>query len=403
MSYAPYIMSFMLLMASIGSLSASDSITQKWYNYCSDNAGIIAGAATLGGLYIANALFNQPVKASLDVDKFNVITFIPGEQHDAEFFDRAGLGICCENGIKGILEKLRLGQPIDTQIRVSNTKLKKERIVHVFSGVPQKKKIIFIYSGGWIVGACGRTSRSDGFTKDNVLTPSCGVGLHLVNRYMRFGILNGTTVTFDYPTDTRRAFTAGQEDDLICLKKVYDEVAKHNPDAHIVLVGDCKGGTTILNLISHPLYYNQLPQVKGVLVESPPASIKHVAYNIADRWLWALPGSKHLVHGLFKFAMPAYDSCDQVHSILNAKKEHIPADLPIFIGRIQNDDIANDMIIEDMIQKLKENGNQKVHLYTTSEKIMHARLGKVAEYQQAANDFFKKYGFPYNEILAKTV
>lgn len=342
------------------------------------------------------------------LEDLHVTTFSPLQVHTSNETNFP----FAQRGIKKIVDAIRNKETINTHVLVRNSKLCKDALVHVHSGMPvtQDSQTIFIYSPGWLVGPRGKTVRSDGFNKDITVDLSGGVGAYLVYRYMRFGILSGTTVTFDYPTDALAHINGGQTPDVEILRRVYDAVVSYNPKARIVLVGDCKGGTTILNLISHPEYGKGLEQICAVLVESPPLSLTHIGDTIAAQWLWWLPYSKELLQKFFGWAAPAVQEFDKEHSIIKAPHAHVPQNIPIFLGCITPDDIASATDIRNIAQHIQMAGNSHVFLFSTPAwvqdatgkkfKLMHARLGKLPAYQEAANAFFARYGFPHDAVLA---
>jgi len=366
-----------------------------------------------------SAISAQPTPA-IDTAQLNIITFTPlkavqeNSSLPAEFAQ-------AEKGIKQVIERIKQKYAIDTHVLVSNAKTKKQTLVRVHRGVPSAEKqydtkTIFIYSPGLLVGPLGTMgvtrTRSDGFNKDINITISNGVGAFLVYRYMRFGLLNGTTVTFDYPTDARQLLNGGQRADVVYLKAVYDEVVRNNPQANIVFVGDCKGGTTILNVLTHPEFAQHLTQVKGAIIESPPLSFKHMASAIANGYLGGFPGTAATIHGVFRLFMPSYKDDPQEHTVLNAQKEHIPTTLPLLIGHIHDEELIANEDMVSLVKKLRSTGNPNVCFYecprwvkddvtNKEEKIRHARLGQVAEFQHVVNAFCQQHGFPCDELLVQ--
>jgi hypothetical protein len=262
------------------------------------------------------------------------------------------------------------------------------------------------------VGTFGGKTVSDGFNNDISITVSGGVGAFHVYNYIAGGILNGPTVTFDYPTDERTQFNIGQDKDLACLKAVYDEVAKHNPTANIVLVGDCKGATAILNLLTHPEYAGKLPQVKAVIAESPPLSLSHVADSIANGYIWYVPYSEKIVSGIMQVGLPAYRNNNPEHVVTQAAYDNIPTSLPMLIGHIENESLVDNEYINKMVYTLTRTGNSKIHFYVSQRflkdkatdedprLIAHGSLNKVPEFQQVANAFLRSYGLTHDHELA---
>lgn len=145
-------------------------------------------------------------------------------------------------------------------------------------------------------------------------------------------------------------------------------------------------------------------------IESPPLSFEHIAHNIAAKWLWWLPGSKSLIASIFSMFTPRAKNPAKEHLVTRAEQRDMPTDVPILLGRIVPDDIASADDIQKIADRFRAAGNTNVHVFSTPAwvkdeqgndvKLMHARLGKLPTYQQAANAFFKQYGFPHDAELA---
>jgi hypothetical protein len=365
--------------------------------------------AALGAVGLWARWYSRSVKPNCTLAKMNVVTACPirATQYDEKPKDAHLLGI------KGMLDDIQQRKPIARDVLLPNKVTQENILIKMQSGVPvldqsSGKRTIFIYSAGWETALLGQVTRSDGTNHYNKIKVSQGVGVYSIHHFMRAGILNGVTVGFDYPTDARRSFDGAQEAQIKCLKDVYDEVVKHNPDADIVFAGECIGATTILNLITHPIYKDHLERVKGIILESPPITVKNVAETIAGKYLWWLPGGKPFMHGLFRFALPSYNPTTS-YNILNAENNHLLRTLPICIGSIIGDDIASDDDTIAIAKKLRSSGNEHVYLFRTPDrwmkngkevKLWHSSLRKLPKYKGVVNAFCARYQFPHNKSLA---
>ena len=248
---------------------------------------------------------------------------------------------------------------------------------------------IFMYSRG----NSDRTTP----TLDNIIgsngTPRIGGGLLEAYKYIKEKIINGTCVTFDYP-DTRGTLSFGQENEKECLKLVYDEVLKNNPEKRINYVAFCRGGSLGFDLASDN------PKNLGTLtLESPLISFNAATHFIGTSYLFSVPGAGSLVYNVFRYIFPAYKP---ERDNLLERIDKIPKDLPILIGHLRNDAVVSDQIIHQVLQKLKE--HKHVYLLVVNDKtkkLFHGQLNSTKPFSQTANAFYATYQSTHDQELAQ--
>lgn len=204
-----------------------------------------------------------------------------------------------------------------------------------------------------------------------------------------------TCVTFEF-NDERRSFNFGQKGDLTRLSLIYEELAQTH---ELVLFGSCRGGTTILNLLSNPdTPYKS--SIKALVLESPSLSLAQLAEQVGRNYLGWLPSSGSLIHTFFRTWFPSYDA--HFPSCLN-QLTHIPHDLPILIGHVENDKVIAWSEIHDLVKGLVESGHSDVYLARIVDPaISHARLNTNEQYRQVLNAFLAHYKLPHDAEKART-
>lgn len=233
------------------------------------------------------------------------------------------------------------------------------------------------------------------------VTGSPGRGAYTASRYIANGAIpqKTTCVTFDY-RDTRTGFNFGQERDQVSLKLVVDEVIRQQHQ--MVLFGACRGGLNILNFItSQPTDY-LADNIKAVIVEAPPFSLKEVCKQHARSYIpYPLPSDAagSALYGIYRAVLPAYEDRD---SIIIENVDRIPKDLPIFIIHLRTDHYVSNENIKKLLEKLVATGHTNVHaLIFNDPTLTHATISIAPSYSRAIHAFLQKYGLPYDELLAQ--
>ncbi len=217
-------------------------------------------------------------------------------------------------------------------------------------------------------------------------------GLDQAAHFIEGSIIHGPCVTFNY-NDERRVFNFGQTADLACLRSAYDQVK--NKDN--VLIGTCRGATTLLNLLSR-LDQKDFAHIKAVILESPSLNLKNLATQVAHSYIGWLPKSPTILHSFFRVWFPNYDP--NYPSFL-PKLGNIPEDIPVLIGHLEGDKVISYNDITAIVHQLRTTGHKNVYLTIMQDKtITHARLSRIPAFQQVTNAFLRHYDIAYDEGLA---
>jgi len=211
---------------------------------------------------------------------------------------------------------------------------------------------------------------------------NCRTQASSVLRMIRLDGMHGACITFNYAPDYSRArFNFCQEQDIACLDLVYKNVLEKSPHARVVLRGACKGGVTTLHFLAHKAAHGEdVSNVKAAVIESAPLSV--------ERALSHYPFS----HGLARLTFPNYNPKNK--TILDAK---IMPNIPLFIGRIPGDMIADVGDTAKTVRHVQQVGNKNnAWLFTARESIRHGLICKLKDYQLALNAFYKQCDLAHN-------
>ncbi len=198
-------------------------------------------------------------------------------------------------------------------------------------------------------------------------------------------IINGPVISFDFDDDTD-GFTFGQTRAINMLKAIYNEILNQNPNAQIVLVGDCRGAKVALEWATRrPRNLNSL------VLLSPFVSAREISDHMGKNYLPSI--LRPLLYPFFKALLKKYDEKkDDLYDRLSA----IDPNIPVFIAHRMNDAVISLETVESLRQHLKDAGNEKVDMikvYDTTCK--HSRLNGNKDVQKAVNKFYKKHKLPY--------
>ena len=218
--------------------------------------------------------------------------------------------------------------------------------------------------------------------------------LHEASTLICAANIPSTCVTFDF-NDERRSFNFGQQGDLTRLSLIYEELAQTH---ELVLFGSCRGGTTLLNLLSNP----DTPfksSIKALVLESPSLSLAKLSEQVGKNYLGWMPGSGSMIHTFFKTWFPSYDA--HFPSCLN-QLTNIPHDLPILIGHVEKDKVIAWSEIHDLVKGLVETGHNHVYLARIVDpSIAHARLNSNKQFRNVLNAFLAHYKLPHDAEKAR--
>lgn len=330
---------WLLLLTSIHALNAWPSAETILQSPKTISSAIIT---TLKDIYH----WRQPDVSLPSLEELNVVTFIPVSTSSDT------------NSSQDHVLKL-LTSKTSGNLIVNGT------IYEVYRGIPEKIKTsdapISVYSGGYSnnrrpYAYCGYTS-------------------------IKAGLVPGACVTFDFATDTRRAFNFCQEQDLHCIKTVCNEIVKAKPNASLILHGACKGAANNLRFLAEQAERSQqeecLKNIKAVICESPPISVKKA--------LSCTPLAP-VTLALMPLVLPNYNP--EAKTIMDAKK--FPA-IPVMIGSLPKDTISNLDDVIAMNNHLIQNCGATVTLFVSEEdKIIHGEIGKAVDYQNSVTLFLNQ-------------
>ncbi len=367
-------------------------IFQSFYNpslHSSAKTGLAAVAIagiSLTGIYGFYRLISSPTTFEPTLDNLNTLVMTPGRQSSKEEkilnIDELVAKIHSGNTPSCAKVAVETQKPSNVNQKIIDVnKIDKQTVAQT-----NQNKTIFIFSRGY-----ARTNKLGANGPDELLQKGgCAIAGYV---QIRDNIINESPcITFDYP-DSREHFNFGQKIDFACLETVYNHARKAYPDAHIVLVGDCRGARCILNFAA-----SKPNNLKAIILMSPFTSGRELTDQVAKNYLAWLPGSSTILHNFFKLYFPSYDEkqdnlLDQIHKI--------PEDLPIFIGHRKGDTLVADEHVYRLIQKLTKTSHTRVHVLIINDaSALHSRLTLSQEFQQGVNAFLKQYDLPHHSQLA---
>ncbi len=240
--------------------------------------------------------------------------------------------------------------------------------------------LIFILSRGY--ARSNKLGENDNFIQKG----GCAMAAYIP---IQDNIINhAPCITFDYP-DSRRHFSFAQKTDLACLKMIYQKTLQTNPDAHIILVGDCRGAKAILSFVAQ-----QPKNITAIVLLSPFMSARELTEQVARNYLSWLPYSSDILYNFFKLWFPNYNEQEDnlIEYVSNIKK-----DLPIFIAHRKGDKLVADQHIANLVHHLRNTGHSKVHfLAVEDDTAPHSKLTPNKKLQFRVNEFFYAYNLPHN-------
>lgn len=222
------------------------------------------------------------------------------------------------------------------------------------------------------------------------------------NRY----ILDAPLVTFDYPDTTDRFWkvkrsvtTLGQESEIAELELHYNKIVEQSQTEtpHIVLFGISRGASAAVSFLGT----HERPAIKAAIVESPFDSFLTVQRHLAKRiFLHWIPGIQTICRGITKMVFPKY-SPDGIHPI--DVVGNIRKDLPILFVCSKQDELVHFLCTVNLYHALRQAGHEHAYILILNQgahgKLLHNSIGST--YQSVVHAFYKKYGLPHDEILAR--
>lgn len=213
-----------------------------------------------------------------------------------------------------------------------------------------------------------------------------GAGAYSTAKYIKNGLIahDEPCISFDGQVNDRRSFNFGQYFDQKCLDTVVRAVMARNPEANIILVGSCKGGTTILNYLVDQNNKDIVSTIKAVILESPSSSLEALTDNVAKNYL---PTPLHnVLPKLFALVFPNY-VWGQPTILDNAN--NFPDHITVLIGRIAHDKVASPQDTGNIATALQQYKKQMTLFTCKDTNFKHGHLSEDPAFQEAVQRFYQ--------------
>lgn len=266
--------------------------------------------------------------------------------------------------ITGLLSKVILPEPTKLNLQFKLTD--QNKVMDIASGISKDLKnhdVVNIVLGGYLT---------------NYGIEICNGRGHFAATLLAEKILQGPIVTFNCASDWRASFNFGQEQDISCLERIYNEILAINPDIKIVFFGGCKGAAVMLRFLEkHANNPEYTKNIKAVITESPPISPKH-----------ALEQQSPLSHFLACYLLPNYNY--RAPRITDAENF---AHVPLLIGCLPIDDVCSIQQIYETIHRLATHCKcPTIHTFVSADRnLKHGQLTKDAKFHDAVRNFINYY------------
>ena len=251
--------------------------------------------------------------------------------------------------------------------------------------IVKKADYIYLMSRGY-----ARRRSITGPGKDDHFTYRGGGIIHTRDRIAQNVVHlknNAVAITFDYKD---RYVNCGQRRDIACLARVYDGIKKANPTAHIIIVGECLGAKTALELAIKRQIDNCT-----LIMESPFFAASDLFKNMAQNYMnW--PGLESIIHSFFKW----FHHYDPQQDDLPDRLDKLPKKLRIFACHRNRDDLISDEHVQKNMAKIERVlGKERVSFYRFDDaQERHSSSFRWPGAQQAVNCFYERHGLPYKIV-----
>ncbi len=244
-------------------------------------------------------------------------------------------------------------------------------MVHSEIEISKKDPVVCIFSRGY-----AKTTKPG--TNDNFIQRGAAAKAAHVQYLDRIIPPHLPLISFDYD-DSKAGFAFGQNGEIETLKTIYHAVLYSNPQAHIILMGDCRGAKVALELATqHP------PNLKALILMAPFISGRELTNNIAHHNL-KIPFGKHILHTFFRLYFSSYRPD---HDNLVNRLHTISKDLPIYIAHRRNDQLVSMETINTLIKTFKKSGNKNVSIHISEDASEpHSKLTGIPEIQKGIREF----------------
>lgn len=359
------------------------ALSMELPSYLPYSASTYAIAATLAtGSYYASHWYTNPYPLDITLDSINALTCIPIKNTNKD-----------NNAIPWYTLVEMMQQNKMAQKSIMQVQSHHNTVIEVEKGISAQPEheTLFLFSRGY----AARGSLMPGTPLANKYRDVVNIGGGLMSAHIAIKdhlVTNAPCYSFDYP-DTVRYLNLAQTKDLECLKTVWGEIARKNPHAKIVGIGDCRGSKALLEFATE-----KPKNLKALVLLAPFVSVEELAHHIAHNYL-PFPYSDKILHLLMKYGLPSVDSAQDD---LAERLPLINKKLPIFIAHRTGDAVISYKDIQLLTNVLQKSGNQDVYLLEIKDdSASHSNLSHIPELQQALNAFYAQYSLPHNKTLAQ--
>lgn len=248
-------------------------------------------------------------------------------------------------------------------------------------------KHIYLMSRGY-----AKRKKIAGPNKDDHFIRKGGCVIHTRDRIAQNVVhLNkdAVAVTFDYKDEY---VNFGQKRDISCLSYTYEAIRKTNPTAHIIIVSECLGAKTALELAAR----NSLEKTTIVL-ESPFFRGSELFEMMSKNYVgWG--GSTIIL----RWGMRAFGHYDAKQDDLPDRLRNIKPHVHIFACHRNGDPLLNDDYFHTHMKTITDHlscNNVTCYRFDDTQEL-HSSTFRFKGSQQAVNAFYKKRGLPYCKALA---
>lgn len=197
-------------------------------------------------------------------------------------------------------------------------------------------------------------------------------------------------IGFDLPDDQKN-FAFGGPKEIQSLQCIYDEICNQHNSAHIVLIGDCRGGKVALDWLT-----TQPKRIKAVIVMAPFMSGKELSDTLAENHLSSWPPFSYfdkqwsrtfLYEWFFKNYYPSYNA---QYDTLYDRLASINPSIPILITYRKKDALVKEEVIEKISDILQKDHSLSL-AYTHDTQAPHSKMTNLPEIKKAVHQFYKDH------------
>jgi len=199
---------------------------------------------------------------------------------------------------------------------------------------------------------------------------------------------NNVAVTFDYKDEY---VNFGQKRDISCLSYAYESIRKINPTAHIIIVSECLGAKTALELAA------RYPLEKTTIVLESPFFKGSELFDMMSKNYVGWGGSSFIV----RWGMRAFAHYDKAQDDLPNRFCNIQPHVRIFACHRNKDPLLHDDYFEAHMKAITDHltGSHVTCYRFDDTQELHSSTFRCTGSQRAVNEFYKKHGLPHCTYL----